>query len=386
VQGARGSGQSLRSGQVDVASGEVTEPPGIYVAGDRIAGRNSANPALRGQAGRQLAAAASAPLVGGSGPVATVSPDGTIAAYNTWAWVRDIDWFKALEDQGIASGDPLAMPTVHLLTLEGGADVALEPGSFSVAWRSDGALAYARGTQPEYRWNVSYLRDVVVRDAPSSPPSVWTRSPGLYRVAAWAGSSLVVEREEPGAPSELVVFDRPGKSRTLATSAELLAVAPDGRSAVVAQSRSAWADPAIELVRISDGAALASLPSSAIVDPVTGAPIEWIAGPGDWEGARIVASAATGLVVLAVDDTTLEVEQVLHVDSALQPNGILYEPRFVDESRRTIVAWADVSTPRGKPWHSAQLQCDRVALTCRQGSAVPAKDVPRPVYNRSGGR
>jgi hypothetical protein len=98
-----------------------------------------------------------------------------------------------------------------------------------------------------------------------------------------------------------------------------------------------------------------------------------------------VVSSETGLVVLAVSRASIAVEQVIHIDAATRPNGMLYEPRFADDSADEIVAWSDVSTPLGKPWTSAQIVCDRVALSCEQAEPVRATLQPRPVYDRRGG-
>src|SRR5207244_5803959 len=102
-----------------------------------------------------------------------------------------------------------------------------------------------------------------------------------------------------------------------------------------------------------------------------------------WLGDRVVMPSSSGLLVLRASPSSLSVEQVIHVDSATQPNGRLWEPRFADQSSRTIVTWSDLSgTEAG---HSAQLVCDRFALTCTQGSAVPFAQAPRAVFDASGG-
>ena len=74
-------------------------------------------------------------------------------------------------------------------------------------------------------------------------------------------------------------------------------------------------------------------------------------------------------------------EQVIHVDAATRPNGRLWEPRFGDETGRTIVTWADVASGGQQ---SAQIVCDRFALMCTEGASVPSVDAPRPAYDLGG--
>jgi hypothetical protein len=383
VHAAQQTSHRMQSGKAPLVRADVA-PPGLFVAGDRLDGKRSSNPALRGRDARTLVAPALAPL-GGEGPVASTSPDGATVAYDTWHWTKDVDWFRSLELQGVRSGDVLGAPAIHLLSLSTGADRRLEPGSSSIAWRADGALAYTRGTSPNYRWNEPYLRDVVVSADAGKHAVTWSESPDLYRVLAWAGPALLVQRNEAGATPELDVFEGPGQARVLARDADLIAVSPDGGSALVAESRASTASPRIRLVRVADGSELAALAFDDIPDPVSGTSLSWVRGPGDWVGTSVVVPSETGLVVLSVGAGSITVSQVIHLDAATRPDGTFYEPRFTDDSLRSVVAWSDVSTPLGKPWTSAQILCDRVSLTCEQADPVAATRQPRPVYTRSGG-
>lgn len=140
----------------------------------------------------------------------------------------------------------------------------------------------------------------------------------------------------------------------------------------------------MRLIRIADGSEAAALPLSSIVDPTLSAPVAWVAGPADWEGDHVVAASETGLVVLTVAGDAIGVEQVLHLDAATAPNGMLYEPRFT-ASGGSVVVWEDVSTPLGHQWSSAQLVCDRATLSCVESAPVASTHQPRPVYDRSAG-
>ena len=93
-----------------------------------------------------------------------------------------------------------------------------------------------------------------------------------------------------------------------------------------------------------------------LVDPVTSAGITWVDGPGQWLGDSVVMPVSSGLLLLRTSSSSLTIDQVIHVDSATEPNGRLWEPRFADSSARTIVTWSDLAgTESGD---SAQLVCD----------------------------
>jgi hypothetical protein len=364
------TGTSPRSGRVAVTHTRAT-PTGAIVGGRVVSGL--------GNGPAKLEVAATAPLAGSLVPVAVPSPDGAYLAYNTWHWTRSIDWYQSLSSQGIRTGDRLGTPVLRLRSRGGGKDVALEPGTFSAAWRQDGALAYVKGEQPDYRANTPFLRNVVVRSSPDAAPTVWSSSAGEYHVLGWAGRHLIVAQQFEGEAISLVAFDGQGSARPLAQNASLVAISPDGSSALVDEGPADTAAPALRLVSVADATELARVPFSTIVDPTTSTPVAWVTGPGDWFGDRVVASTSTGVVVLHIAGNRISVEQVLHVDSATRPNGRLWEPRFADDGR-TIITWTDL--PESK---AAQIVCDRFALTCTQGPAVPAADAPRPVYDESGG-
>jgi hypothetical protein len=374
IQLVTAGGTAARSGRVTVRHTTVL-PRGRLVRGRFLAGF--------GRSEVTLPLAASAPLVGNLGPVAAPSRDGRYVAYNTWRWVKAIDWRRSLEDQGIATGDPLGRPQLHVLDLQDGTDQVFDPGSFSVAWRRDGAIAYARGNPPDYRANTPYSTDVVVRARVEAAATVWSEASGRYLVEGWAGRRLIVRRAEAGGGGGLVAFDRPGSERPLADDAELIAISPSGADVLVAQSPAETGAPAVRLVAVADGAEEARLELAGIVDPVTQASVSDVAGLGSWHGDRIVAATSSGLVVFHVSGGRLSVEQVLHVASASRPGGGFYEPRFADDDEHTIVAWADLPASGGR--ESAQFVCDRYALTCDESAAVPSARSPRPVYDPSGG-
>ena len=367
-------GTAAHSGRVVVRRSAVL-PHGRLVRGRLLSGL--------GRSDVELPLAPNAPLVGNLGPIATPSRDRRYLAYNTWHWAKAIDWQRSLNEQGIATGDPLGRPQLHVLDLQDGADAALDPGSFSVAWRSDGAIAYARGNPPEYRANMPFESDVVVRRRIGAAPAVWSAAPGRYLVEGWAGTRLIVRAAAVGGRGALVAFDGVGSERPLVDDADLIAISPNGADVLVAESAAEVAGPAVRLLSVTDGAEEARLELSAIRDPVTQTAVTDVVGLGSWQGDRALAATSSGLVVFRISGRHLTLEQVLHVDEASRPGGGFYEPRFADAAERTIVTWADLPPTGGR--ESAQFICDRYALTCSESAAVPSTRAPRPVYDPSGG-
>ena len=155
-------------------------PPGVYLVGADLYG-------FAGRPRVHLEAAPVAPLAGWLTPVAVPSPDGHLLAYNAWTELREDDPGLSWEDQDISVGDPLARPSLRLLDVESGTDTVLEEGAFSLDWRADGALAYVKGAERDYRAGVPYVGDVVVRPALEASSEAWSPEPGRYVVAAWAG-------------------------------------------------------------------------------------------------------------------------------------------------------------------------------------------------------
>src|SRR5919201_1302297 len=220
------SGTRPPSGAAKFVDGQPA-PPGLYVAGDRLLGAPGGT--------RRLGAEASAPLIGGEGPVADASPDGRYVAYNTWTWSKPIDWSRSLAQQGIGRGDALGVPALRLHDLETGSDAMLERGALTLAWRPDGALAYVRGAPAEYREGIPYATDVVVRTSVRGRASVWSPAPDRYLTYGWAGDRLIAVRGHDDGAHDVVVFDGPGAPRVLAADAGIVAIASGGDSVLVTQ-------------------------------------------------------------------------------------------------------------------------------------------------------
>jgi hypothetical protein len=317
----------------------AAHPRGIYAVGAHVFG-------LHGERAVELATPPVAPLAGWLTPAGAPSPDGRYLAYNAWKELRRDDPALSWADQGIEPGDPLATPSIRLYELASGKDAVLEDGAFSFAWRADGALAYFKGAERDYRAGISYLGDVFVRATPDAEPVRWSSERARYIVVGWAGRTLVGYREREGEALDVVAFDEPGRMRVLAPDAGLVAISPDGRRAFVEQGP-AQGRPNVRILDIASATVVTRLDLTR-VDPGVGT----VGYSGDWRGDRVVASSASGLAVFRVGPKAIRLEQALRVQG---PS--LSEPRFADAGRR-VIAWA--STRRG----GVLVDCKRTTAGC----------------------
>jgi hypothetical protein len=339
-------------------------PPAVYTVGRSLLG-------LPGHESVTLAAAPLAPLAGWLTPVAVPSSDGRYVAYNAWRELREDDPALSWQDQGISPGDPLARPSIRLHDLESGTDRKYVDGALSLAWRSDGAIAYFKGADPDYRAGVRYVGDVFVRDTVQGSARRWTEKPDRYVVAGWAGSTLLVYRVGAGESLDVLALDGPGKSRVLAANAGLVAVSPDGTRAFIEHGPESG-PPRVNLLAVANGGHLASLDLTT-VDPSVGV----VGYSGDWQGDLVAAASASGLALFRITDDRIELAQTLRA-----PGQGIAEPRFVGASR--VTGWTSSSSG------GAFVDCDRASGRCARAVPMPAargaEGFPawrRPVYNPS---
>jgi hypothetical protein len=351
-------GAAPRTGPLSVEAG-LKKPSGAIVRGDGL---------FSEQGGRsQLGASVSGAMIGPLSPVAVRSSDGKLIAYNTWQELRAVDGEQSFSSQGIADGDALGAPSLRVHD-DSGHDFVLARGAYSAAWRADGAIAFVKGVERDFRAGRTYLGQVVVRSGVHGRDLAWTSDPAHYVVYAWAGERLLFYRIGLGEKTELLVADGPGKIRPL-TDGSAIAVSPDAAQVAVLSDDASN----VRVLDIATGRELSWL------DVTTATPsLAWIAYSGSWVGEHIVAPASAGLAVFHVGSGSLELEQVLSLDHTQFPAGV-QQPRFVDDAGNEIAASADVPPAKGRAGVSFLLQCDRIARSCERGEPAPAKEWLRQV-------
>ena len=356
VFGAHGA--MPRTGPLSVHAG-LEKLPGAFVRGDGL---------YTEKGGRsELAARVSGAMIGPLSPVAVRSSDGKLVAYNTWQELKTVDSDQSFSRQGIAEGDPLGTPSLRVHD-DAGKDFVLAHGAYSAAWQKDGAIAFVKGLDPNFRAGRTYTGQVVVRRGIHGPDVTWTSEPAHYVVYSWAGDRLLFYRIGLGEKPELLAADGPGKIRPLANGSAI-AVSPDAtRVAVLSEDATN--------VRVLD---VATGSEQSWLDVTTATPpLAWVGYSGSWVGDHIVAPASAGLAVFHAGSRSLELEQVLSLDRTQFPVGV-QEPRFVDDAGNAIAASADIPPAKGGGGVSFLLQCDRIARSCQRGEPAPAKDWLRPV-------
>jgi hypothetical protein len=329
------------------ATPERGAPPGLFTVGNRLYGLSGREPV-------RLEAEPVTPLAGWMSPAAAQSSDERYIAYNVWRKLRADNPTRSWSDQGIEPGDALAVPQIRLVDLELGQDELLVDGAYSVAWRGDGALAYARGLDRAYRAFLPFDTDLVVR-ALDGTEQRWSAHPAQYVAVAWARNNLIAYRIGAGEHVDTLVFDRPGRERLLVQGGTVVALSPDGTKAFVEEG-AASGRPRARVVDVATGETQATLSGD-----------ESLSYAGDWTRDLVVARGRTGLVVFRVRGNAIAAVQKLAVHEGAR------EPRFADADGRQIVALRD--TPRGAVF----LRCDRRRGSCGDLQAEPG----RLVYNPS---
>jgi hypothetical protein len=342
-----------RTGPLTIHAG-LENPPGAFVRGNGLFAKNGGR--------SQLVAAVSGAMIGPLSSVAVRSPDGQFVAYNTWQELRTVDSEQSFSKQAIAAGDALGTPSVRIRE-DSGKDSLLERGAYSAAWRQDGAIAFVKGVDPQFRAGRSYDGQVVVRAGIHGHDAVWTKEPAHYVVYAWAGNRLLFYRVGLGEKLELLVADAPGSIRSLAEGSAI-ALSPDAtRVAVLSQDATN-----VRLLDVATGSEVAWLDVTTATPPLA-----WLAYSGSWVSDHIVAPASAGLAVLHVGSRSLELEQVLSLDRSQFPVGV-QAPRFVDADGNEIAASADIPSAKGTEAVSFLLVCDRIVRSCDRGEPAPAKE------------
>jgi hypothetical protein len=312
---------------------EVVQVPLPYAAGTEVLG-------LEQDAPHTLVESVQSPLSGSLAPAAALSPDARSIAYATWS-----------QDT----------PSVRLATASD--DVLVREGALTPVFRTDGALAYVRGTTRSYTPNVRYVGDLVVRDSPDDADTVWSTEPARYFALGWAGRTLLAYEMLEGEYVELLAFDGPGSARELGEGARLLALSPDGDAVLVADGADVPAR--LALIDVATGAVRASVDL-----PLAGETEEaFPSGRGDWSGDLAVVPFGTGLLSVRIGESSLAVEGIAQIDPARYPYG--FGELAIARGGRQLVAIADLP-PDDRP-HTAVVRCELDPLAC---STVAVNDAP----------
>jgi WD40 repeat protein len=298
-------------------------PPGMFITSDSIVDGSDVYP---------LGAEAAGGLMGWLSPVGVLSPGGGAVAYNSWTWLREVDPGESFSSQGIATGDELGVPSIRMVDLEKGTDTLVAEGAFSVAWRSDGVMAWFEGENASYRANESYLGRIVVA-APDGETAIWTKVPGRYLVLGWAGDSLIAYLQLEGGGQDLLAFSGPNEAHVLAPESELIAISPDGEE-VFASSISS---PTVSLIEVASRETLATLDLTIAADPSTGAPVDRLAYAGSWVGSTVAAESASGITIFDVSQDGISVRRVLVLPGR---RLVAHEPSITEGG--LVTAWSPV--------------------------------------------
>jgi hypothetical protein len=334
-------------------------PRGLFVAAGQVAGRRRA----------ALAGTASSPLSGWIAPVAVPTAGGEQLVYSTWKELRDQDPELSWSKQGIHPGAALGTPTLWVHDFASGRDEVLDTNSFSAAVRSDGAIAYVRGTAA-YRAFRKYTGDLVVRSSLSDPPVVWSTAPAEYVAAAWAGDTLLAYRIDEGEQLDVLALDGPGKQRVLMADANLVAVSPDGSEAFLANE--ADVPGSVSVVDVADGTIAETLDLGSLDEGIL-----WAAYGGSWLGDLVAAPTNTGIAVFDVGSGAISLSELLKSAADTSAEDLI-EPQFTGDTDHIVVR-GDAASGEG----TTALECELATATCLAQETRPGSAWLHPAYNPS---
>jgi hypothetical protein len=262
-------------------------------------------------------------------------------------------------------------------------DGLVADGAYSVAVRGDGALAYVKGTNPDYSAGEAFVGGVIVRQPGSANEEVWSTAPGEYVVTAWAQQTLLAYRIGEGERMDLLALDGRGKERVLAADTFLVAVSPDGSEAFVADQPPAT-EVSVRVIAIASGATIARLP----LELGSGGQIQFAVYSGSWQGDLVAVRTDAGLAIFKVSGSAISLHRLLVFDQGVFGRGVI-EPQF-DGGTDRVVAWSDLAAPPQKARDVAGptviLDCSTQSGQCSRSVEAPAHDWLRFAYNPSRGK
>jgi S-formylglutathione hydrolase FrmB len=162
-------------------------------------------------------------------------------------------------------------------------DDVVVAGATTFAVSPKGSIATAIARNGGEKEGPSAQMDVFVRTAADRPDVLWSPIQDQYRIEAWVGDSLIVTRSRgEAAPPDLLRFDGPNAVEIIAERAALVAISPDGSTAVI--NRSDLSRPAgsfDELIDVRTGKTTGSLNFAAAKADVA-------LGSGHWDQDGLV--------------------------------------------------------------------------------------------------
>ncbi|MGB4441552.1 MAG: hypothetical protein WBJ62_04935 [Coriobacteriia bacterium] len=207
-----------------------------------------------------------------SGQAGILLPDGEHVLYHFWETLASFPT-EAPGDPVVPDGTHLNTPSIRLLDLASGDDELVLSGARSIAWRSDGMYAYTTGVDADYRYNVTYMRRVIVQQGLDGSPVTWTSDADQYTVQQWADGALFVWREALGGARDLLAFTGPDTfTRIVPEGHMFLCTSPDG-TRILTQSGgfSGESEPfVLHEIEWRTGTEITSVSLDGVLDPATG--------------------------------------------------------------------------------------------------------------------
>lgn len=248
-----------------------------------------------------------------SGQAGVLLPDGEHVLYHFWETLASFPT-EAPGDPVVPDGTHLNTPSIRLLDLASGDDELVRSGARSLAWRADGMYAYTTGVDADYRYNVTYMRRVIVQQGLDGSPVTWTSDADQYTVEQWADGALFVWREALGGARDLLAFTGPDTfTRIVPEGHMFLCTSPDG-TRILTQSGgfSGESEPfVLHEIEWRTGTEIASVSLDGVLDPATGEQV-LPALNAAWEADRIaVGLYPADLAVLSAAGDALTLQDVV---------------------------------------------------------------------------
>lgn len=338
--------------------------------GESASRRQSAG---HGRDGKEVVIAA--PLSAGTSPVAVLTDDGTTLVHASWQILG------GPPNATPGTGAPEGRPSIWALDEASGAARLLADGANSFALLGQ-RLAYVKGQRADYYNGEPYVGDIRVQNLDGAgAATVLVPEIANWRIAAWAGTDLLVYKLGEGEAMDLYVVRAGGSMELLAPDSALVAISPDGHQALI--STLAATESQIAILDLDKKKAVAH---AFVGHGPNGEPIDGLAANGDWQGDTIVAAATglSGYVTLRQTGSDLHVVAVRDLGRSAYPWRV-EEPTITQDGGVMVTAY----TPGGK-WGGVEAGIVATCFDdgCRsfepEGPPIEPKRVHNPSRNTQG--